>query len=192
MAHHVHFRLSGRAVDVWATPPVGEVLTFERGGIEVTLEAELFDRGRRSNPRDEEAAATGTAKSSRMSQMLRELGVTVSEPKPIPNGTCQVVARTTREVNEDIHESLIAAAAPRDEGVPREFDGSEALLRTCEDVYAELYGQAARLVQLLRWTSGSLWPARPLGKPEFRFSLCVSKAWSQPAVTVPKRGCLRG
>jgi hypothetical protein len=88
-------------------------------------------------------------------------------------GNCLVVATTTREVSDEVYRLLNQELRGRpDEYHLRRLDSEpEPLVLVCEDVYAELLGEAGSLVQLLRWVFGSLGPARPLGAAKLSLSL---------------------
>lgn len=148
-----HFQLAGEAENLEVAPPAGELAAFHRGDIEVTLEIELNPAGRETS-------------------------------------NCLVVARTTREVSDELYRLLEKELEARVEeaGAPPEKDSGpfealsgrevrwllkppEPLVLVCEDVYAELHAEAARVVQILRWLFNRPWPARPLGNAHLRWSL---------------------
>lgn len=112
---------------------------------------------------------------------------------------CDVVARTTREVADSLHEllkeeldALDKEAATRPEqpsgGIrflsDREarwlIEPPEPLVLLCDDVHTELHAEAARLVQILRWLFNRPWPAQPLDNPHFRWSLDGTRWESAP------------
>lgn len=134
-------------------PESGERQTFARGDIELTLEMALNASG----------YATGDA---------------------------LVTAETTRPVSEEVYsllrqriETIVAPrdARPRESPSPRFvtipehklgwFSAPHPVTSICDDIRFELHGEAARLVQLLRWVFNRLQPSSPLTGQAFRWSL---------------------
>jgi hypothetical protein len=163
----VHFRLSGKAADLRVTPPEGELATFERDGVEVTLEKELEPE----DPAELARRQEDLKRENSLASFMTRAGYTFGR---LETGNCLVVARTSRELSDEFYALLQAELFER----PGEFhlnlmldELPEPLILIFEDVYAELHGEAARLVQLLRWVFSTPGPASPLGAADLSLSL---------------------
>ncbi len=161
MAGLVYFRLAGVAEALEIAPPAGELATFRLGEVEVTLELRRTPEGNESDD-------------------------------------CLVVATVSREVVDDAYgafsahrDATLAAVAP-----PADPSGMftplpehevlwlayppESVAALCRDVRSELHGEAARLVQILRWLFNRPWPAQPLGRARLEWSLNGDDWFAKP------------
>ena len=90
----VHFRLSGKAADLRVTPPEGELATFERDGVEVTLEKELEPE----DPAELARRQEDLKRENSLASFMTRAGYTFGR---LETGNCLVVARTSRELSDE-------------------------------------------------------------------------------------------
>ena len=149
----VLFELRGRAVNLQVGPPDGEQARFRRGDVEVLIEMAT----REGRFTDDLLVIASTR---------REVGV-----KAYCLFEDNFVALLNQSENDDLKIPGSSLTRVPERIVRWVFEPPEAVLAICEDVYAELHAEAARLIRLLRWLCNQTEPAQPLGNAVLYCSL---------------------
>jgi hypothetical protein len=149
----VLFELRGRAVNLGVGPPDGEQARFRRGDVEV-----LIEMATREGMSTDDLLVTASTRREVGAEAYRLFEDNfVALLKPSENEKLKIPGSRLVRVPERI--------------VRWVFEPPEAVLAICEDVYAELHAEAARLIRLLRWLCNQREPAQPLGNAVLYCSL---------------------